>query len=130
MEKITNDKVEENTSLVTKLDKLKKYLGLVEKNEYGILKTNLTHADVDGGEDISISVSCGFSVIKRGGNKVRIDIDVDDIKVNRGAFGNKSSRLGIKNMLDGWYDINDKKISWIEPDESTKREIKIDDILE
>ena len=114
-----------NSELLTKYNNLKKYLGIVNKNEYGILKTKLADDN-----NYKFKVSCGFVVTQRGKNNVKIDIDIDDVRSYIGKYNTRIHAKKIKNILDGWYDINDPEIFWIEPDESVKREIYIDNILD
>jgi len=113
----------EKTNL--RYEKLKKYMGLVNNYEYGVLQITLKYA-----ENKPLKVTCGFRTSQRGENKVRINIDINDIKTELSEFNDLNSRKKIKEMCDGWYDINSKKITWIKPDEATKREINIDNILD
>jgi phosphopantetheine adenylyltransferase len=126
-DKIVKEKDEEISKILSRYDKLKKYLGLVNDKEYGILKHTLQYGKEGNKKDLV--VQAGFKVSQRGRDKVRIDIDINDVRVNTGKHANLNSYKNIKDILDGWYDVNSTEITWVEPDDALKREINIDNLL-
>lgn len=120
--------VDNNTELSEEIDnqkekynKIKKYLGLVDEHKYGSYIADLTKSDKD------YPVVCDFIVTQRGKDKVKIK--VIDITTNDGSSGEKMLEK-VQSLIPNWVDINDDKITWIEPNESLKREINIDSILQ
>lgn len=117
----------ERDDLLLTVQDLELSLGLVDQYEYGVLSNNsITQTDDDGGTT-SLILSCGFKVIQKGANNVRISINKNDIK-SSSILGDKA-KDDIIELLNGWYDIDDVNITWIEPDEARKRDMKIDSIL-
>lgn len=107
-------------------ENIKKYIGLIADYEYGILKETLTETLPHGGIK-EYKVRCEFKTILKGLNNVKIliqEVYTED--------GNKDTDLfsHISNLLNGWYDIDDKNITWITPDATMRRNIDIDNILE
>jgi len=115
----------ENTTLKSNVDKLKSFIGLVEDNEYGIVKKSLIYGD----KNEKIDISAEFKAIQRGLNKVKISLNIDTIKTHPNEMSNKKLISDIKEYIDGWYDIDDGDITWVIPDKKVKREFDIDNIL-
>lgn len=129
LKKTVEEKEKELNDKSAIIQNLKKYMGLVGDKEYGIIKHTLVKTVND--EKIDLHLTCGFKVTKRGSNKVRISIDKNDIQCSSTHYTNKDKNQveRCKELIDGWYDINDPEIKWIEPDEAMKREMTLDSIL-
>jgi hypothetical protein len=116
----------EKEVLENNIDKLKKYIGLVEDNEFGIITRSLHYGDNPKGFEMTAE----FRTIQRGKNKVKISINKSTIKTSPNQSPNDAQLNKIKEFVDDWYDINDPEITWVIPDEAIKREINIDMILD
>ena len=103
---------------------MKKYIGLVGDKQFGIIKYSLRY------EDKPLEVIAPFKVTERGKNKVRISLDASSDMKMAPNIGDKKLRLDAKEFIDGWFDTNHPGITWIEPNDATKREFDIDSILE
>ena len=113
--------------LENKIDTLKLYIGLVDDHEYGIIHRDLNYSDDDVG--YRLIVEAEFKVVQRGSDKVKISVNLDSIKTSPNKSDNLNLMDEIKKFIDGWYDIDDKNISWILPDKSIKRDFDIDCLL-
>ena len=118
--------LKEKETTLLRYEKLKKYMGLVNEKEYGIIEYEIYHKK----SNQHFIMNCGFNVIERGKNKVRIEVNIDDMSASIGKHNSKESYISASKLINGWYDINDDRISWIEPDDALKRDINIDNILD
>lgn len=117
----------EKDELTFEIQGLKLTLGLVDEYEYGILSNNTIVSTHKDGTESTLRLKCGFKVIQKGSNSVRISINKNDIKGD--TVMTEKTKGDILELLDGWYNIDDSDISWVEPDEARKRDVKIDSIL-
>lgn len=114
--------------LENKIDTLKLYIGLVDDHEYGIIHRDLKYYDgTDAG--YRLIVEAEFKVVQRGSDKVKISVNLDSIKTSPDKLDDLDLMDKIKKFIDGWYDIDDKNISWILPYKSIKRDFDINCLL-
>ena len=120
-----NEIEKEKETLENNIDKLKKYIGLVDNNEYGIITKGLSYSESPKGFEMEAE----FRTIQRGKDKVKISINKNTIKTSPNQGSSEKRLTSIKNYVDGWYSIDTEEISWVVPDEVIKREVNIDIIL-
>lgn len=116
---------EDYSDIIKERDKLKVYIGVVNEKEFGILSHTLIRTLEDGTEK-KVHFDFEFKVVKRGQEKVKIEIT--DYK-SSSEDKRESLFKRCQSIVNGWYDINDPEITWIEPDKAVQRDFKIDDIL-
>jgi len=116
---------EDYSDLIKERDKLKVYIGVVNEKEFGILSHTLVRTHEDETEK-KVHFDFEFKVVKRGQDKVKIEIT--DYK-SSSEDKRESLFKRCQSIVNGWYDINDPEITWIEPDKTTQRDFRIDNIL-